>query len=440
MEEDADDPSPPEVEEEEESNNDYSSTGESAVTRHAKDKQSERAGGARLSAEAEEEAEDDEMEEEADESNRPKKAVTRHAKDKQCERAGGARFLVEEENEEAEDDDDGLSATGSNNVKSNTSKYQSPRYTDVVKCQYCQMSMKRKNYGPHIKNKHPGKDPKNLRPHGVQTLSNFMNLKRKNSDQNSERKRHRSGDSGVGDGEEEDEDVEQGDLGTVDQRIEVDDHQIPAVTRHAEDKQITPESTTPPSHIQDSTELSNNQMLKLLLIKINSMEDKLNNVNEKLDKLTATRHAEDKQKPSSSNLSPDELNILNQVSLCKTITDIVNLGFQYENDVVSCKICPKNQIDYIEGETKFKAVKWSVKRHLKSDRHKGKVNESKLKDDVEEKLESKNIQAGMNCGRIVYKLIKKGRPNIDYETDVLLIRKSGGIIGRFPQKLVEIKS
>ena len=74
------------------------------VTRHAKDKQSERAGGARLSAEAEEEAEDDEMEEEADESNRPKKAVTRHAKDKQCERAGGARFLVEEDKDDVDDD------------------------------------------------------------------------------------------------------------------------------------------------------------------------------------------------------------------------------------------------------------------------------------------------------------------------------------------------
>ena len=46
-----------------------------------------------------------------------------------------------------------------------------------------------------------------------------------------------------------------------------------------------------------------------------------------------------------------------------------------------------------------------------------------------DKLQSKNRKAGLNLGNICIKNYKLGRPYTDYETDVLLLEKSGAQVG-----------
>ena len=66
-----------------------------------------------------------------------------------------------------------------------------------------------------------------------------------------------------------------------------------------------------------------------------------------------------------------------------------------------------------------------------SDTHLLKINNVNLEAEVNEKLESSNAVAGLICGRMAYKLIKRGRPDIDYETDILILKKSGAFVGMY---------
>ena len=172
--------------------------------------------------------------------------------------------------------------------------------------------------------------------------------------------------------------------------------------------------------------MSTNELIRILISHVNKLEEKI----DVLSSQVVNGHAEKKQTPNTKvSSSVIDKDLLCKVALAKTTDDIVNLGFKFENDIFSCKVCPRNKIRYVEGEIKFYTLKQRIKRHLWGDGHLLKINDVNLKAKVEEKIETNNAVAGLACGRIVYKLVKRGRPDIDYETDILLLKKCGAFVG-----------
>ena len=51
------------------------------------------------------------------------------------------------------------------------------------------------------------------------------------------------------------------------------------------------------------------------------------------------------------------------------------------------------------------------------------------KERLTNELQSKNLHAGLNCGRLCMKNYHLGRPYSDYEYDVLMLKISGAVVG-----------
>ena len=78
----------------------------------------------------------------------------------------------------------------------------------------------------------------------------------------------------------------------------------------------------------------------------------------------------------------------------------------------------------------FKNLKAIVKSHIfKSKIHCSKLEKERKKVGVDFELVSKNRKVGLNLGRAAVKNYLLGRPYTDYEKDVLIMKKSGGIVG-----------
>ena len=70
-----------------------------------------------------------------------------------------------------------------------------------------------------------------------------------------------------------------------------------------------------------------------------------------------------------------------------------------------------------------------MQRHLDSKIHLNTVKSLAEKELEASKLKSKNQKAGMNIGYICMKIFQLGRPYTYFEIDVLLLKKSGAIVG-----------
>ena len=57
------------------------------------------------------------------------------------------------------------------------------------------------------------------------------------------------------------------------------------------------------------------------------------------------------------------------------------------------------------------------------------ITDIRAKAKAKNNLISKNRQAGFNLGRLCMEKYLKGRPYTDYETDVLILAKSGATVG-----------
>ena len=69
-------------------------------------------------------------------------------------------------------------------------------------------------------------------------------------------------------------------------------------------------------------------------------------------------------------------------------------------------------------------------RHIASSKtHTEVVLEIRAKEEADRELKSKNQLAGINLGRICMKNYILGRPDTDYENDVLIVKKAGGVVG-----------
>ena len=77
---------------------------------------------------------------------------------------------------------------------------------------------------------------------------------------------------------------------------------------------------------------------------------------------------------------------------------------------------------------KFKNLKKNLKRHIEvSNEHTKNLQSGIEKIRNSKRRKTKNGEAGMNLGRLCYKLFLKGRPYIDYEDNVLLKQANANV-------------
>ena len=122
----------------------------------------------------------------------------------------------------------------------------------------------------------------------------------------------------------------------------------------------------------------------------------------------------------------------------KELTEKV-IEFEYEEvrdgGKVICVICnqafkySRHLNDDFTGTDKiireFSNLKTSLRRHLKSEQHCGKVDSTEEKNLIKEKEDLRNTAVGLRLGRIVYHISKRGRPDSDF-TSLVQINVSNG--------------
>ena len=124
---------------------------------------------------------------------------------------------------------------------------------------------------------------------------------------------------------------------------------------------------------------------------------------------------------------------------------ILQCGFTYDKEdsgKVICSVC-QDRGEFIypqENGLTFKDniflprpfcnLKKSLVRHISDSKcHANFIRDKKEQDQLELSIKSLNYQAGMNLGRICMKNFILGRPYMDYESDVLMLKLSGAEVG-----------
>ena len=120
-------------------------------------------------------------------------------------------------------------------------------------------------------------------------------------------------------------------------------------------------------------------------------------------------------------------------SICGTVdsgnndnsTDVRHIGvFKHEKQTGMTFNSEENLPD------QFRNLKKLVKRHIKQSTTRIKNIQSQIKKQKEaEKAKSKNYEAGMNIGRLCYKLFVKGRPFSEFEKEVLILNQANANVG-----------
>ena len=140
---------------------------------------------------------------------------------------------------------------------------------------------------------------------------------------------------------------------------------------------------------------------------------KLDEINKKLNSLQLGKSEINENKEDHRPQNP-RTDLVDQITLAKNINDLVEAGFSYReefNKIVCslCKVsfsCPDPHV--VDKQNKFYSLKSNVKNHLGTSRHLGKLEEKRREEEEETVTLSRNQKAGLNLGRIVYSLAKKG--------------------------------
>ena len=139
---------------------------------------------------------------------------------------------------------------------------------------------------------------------------------------------------------------------------------------------------------------------------------------------------------------------MRRIKHSRSLKEVLEGGFKYDeySGLVTCTVCSEerkvggsfyysasNGLEFDEDEylpREFKFFKRNVIRHLETSKsHMEAVTDIRAKEKAKNTLLSKNRQAGINLGRLCMEKYIKGRPYTDYETDVLILSKSGAVVG-----------
>ena len=90
-------------------------------------------------------------------------------------------------------------------------------------------------------------------------------------------------------------------------------------------------------------------------------------------------------------------------------------------------------MDFQESATlprEFRNLKNHIARHLEADgiHHKA-INWTRKQEVIQKQIEGKYFKASMTCGRLAYKIIKRGRPHSDYTGYGMIEEKNSGTVG-----------
>ena len=147
-----------------------------------------------------------------------------------------------------------------------------------------------------------------------------------------------------------------------------------------------------------------------------------------------------KEELSKSDVNVD--NLIKEARSLKAITEKVP-QFEYEDmkdgGKLVCRVCDVSfkysrnlESDFTQEKKlglEFKNLKGTLREHLRSKRHEKAETELMSKELLQSKEERRNTAVGLRCGKLVYYLIKKGRPFDDYTTLIHLNAANGADMG-----------
>ena len=331
--------------------------------------------------------------------------------------------------------------------------------TVMIKCRVktCQVSLMRKNYKDHLIKRHPRENPQDLSPFGQSKISNFFSQAHVSALPSRQAENlEETGQEGEGQAERQDGDIglqvdAHEHLAPVDQSVgeksaESNKYGGLGKRRHssADSGIIGDGDSAEPSEKSDKC-FDSEQHAKLdqILAEIEQLKSKMDSRQVAGDVVSTVRD----QRIDSSMES-----VLLSLHVARSVEDFENIGFKYDGKSnIVCSVCEPveagkagqapgvffyDRVHGLEFEDdeflpqEFCNLKKSMKRHIRTSKtHSDAVKMEVEKEEDARKLLSKNQRAGMNLGNICMKNYKLGRPYTDYEADVLLLEKSGAIVG-----------
>ena len=321
----------------------------------------------------------------------------------------------------------------------------------MEKCRVCKTVLLRKNYKTHLKKIHPKEDPGDLSGWSQQKIFSIF-----------------AAGGGSRDRKEVVEDK-------VEELQDVDDTVLPTQAGRFNDNKDVTEAEAGTGEIyvsrkkrfdsgdsafidDDSTiedfgpgskDLDNDHVTKLDLIleQIKSLRSEVND----LKSVGKNNKSEDIVEPT---VTDDIKQTLMSLQCSRSMEEIEGIGFSFneEDQKVKCVLCDTDKSavdgDKLHGIFSYDAsdglsfkdkdimprsfinLKAIVKTHvLKSKLHCSNLMKENEKKEAESELANKNKKAGLNLGQAAIKNYKHGRPYTDYENDVFLMKKSGGVVG-----------
>ena len=186
------------------------------------------------------------------------------------------------------------------------------------------------------------------------------------------------------------------------------------------------------------------QMLRQLKLGQHQAQLNLDKIQEGIDKIRLSSgskaRVEETSGPSvvldpSSELSEEVTALLHIVRSIKSFEKL-DFRFDEERENLVCNICDgtfkytgQHEFKDENLSVAFKNLKKHVKAHLLSQKHQSKVSENQQEKERKKELLSRNRQAGLNIGRLVYKNVALRQAKRDFEVDVLLTSRAGGEVG-----------
>ena len=328
--------------------------------------------------------------------------------------------------------------------------------TDKVTCRVetCKQLVAWQNYPNHLKNKHPEENHLDLKTFGVITLSNFLSKKARQGNSS-----HSTPDVNVF---------------MEDRPIEVEDQiqegvilEEPVIEKKTEsigdDKEMAAAGSVKKEDENFNVQNGVDDQIQEGVILVEPVIEKKSNdedeaeatmkrirvVSTSLDVLQGVKSLEGsvknliyniKEEPKIGNKVDTDM-ILKNARIMVEITERV-CQYDYEETKkggkVICDLC-KTEFTYSKELEKdfseekiareFCNLKTSLRKHLKSDMHKGNETEAENERLLETKVEGRNHSISMRIGRLVYYLVRHGRPDTDFTLLVQMNAANGADMG-----------
>ena len=325
--------------------------------------------------------------------------------------------------------------------------------TAMVKCRFCQTTLRKKNYKSHLKNIHPKQDCEDLSGKDQLKISSMFfkgnSSKKSKADVDSVVENTSVENILLPDQTRPDDAVdEEGDFAASASRKRkaIDDGNEGGRKRFESGDSAFSEAFGVRGDEADHNCPSNDKLTQIL--------QELQEVKTELRELKKPKQSHEEIKESAMDEpKAEEENALMLLNYCRSVEELSTIGFQYdeEDSKLKCVLCDlsgsseslkcrglfsfssSEQSSFTAKEKlskNFTNLKGAVRKHImQSKSHCVNLEQENEKHAAKCEMESKNRKAGLNLGLAAMKNYLLGRPYTDYENDVLLMKKSGGFDG-----------